>query len=129
VISVDVDIVWSLQENPKVMSQFEFKLPSGNLVAFREPRNSDRQKVIDMIKPNEKQSVDEVLAAFCVVTVNGEPPREPDPKYLMRSWSIKDSQTFVSLFLEMFTIGEDELKDIKEAAKKLLRPESEAISA
>lgn len=109
------------------MSQFEFKLPSGHMVCFREPKNSDRQKVIDMIKPNEKQSVDELLAAFCLISVNGEPPREPDPKYMMRAWSIKDSQTYVSLFLEMFTIGEDELKDIKEAAKKLLRPESESI--
>jgi len=109
------------------MSQFEFKLPSGHVVQFREPRNSDRQKVIDMIKPNEKQSVDEVLAGFCIISMNGEPPRDPDPKYVMRGWSIKDSQTYVSLFLEMFTIGEDELKDIKEAAKKLLRPESDSI--
>ena len=98
------------------------------MITFREPRNSDRQKVLDSVKPNEKFSVDELLASFCLETVNGNPPRDPDPRYKMASWTLRDSQAFVTLFLDMFTLGEDDVREVREQAKKLLRPELESTS-
>lgn len=107
---------------------FSHKLPSGITVMFREPRNADRAKVLSLIKPGDKVQVDEVLAAYCLEGIrlpNGaSASMDPDPRYRMDPWTIKDSQTYVQLWLELFTLGEDEMKALREEAKKLLASES-----
>lgn len=107
---------------------FSLELPSGNVVTFREPRNKDRQYVLEMVKPGEKVSVDEILASHCLESINGNAVKDPDPRHRMDVWAIKDSQFYVALFLEMFTVGEDEMKEIREKAKKLLKKDIEVTS-
>lgn len=102
------------------LREFEYTLPSGKVVTFREPYTRDRQKVINLIKPEERYSPEELVAAHCLTTINGAPVSEPDPRHRMASWTIKDQQAYTRLFLEMFTIGENDVTDIKEVAKKLL---------
>jgi hypothetical protein len=111
-----------------VVPNYAFTLPSGNKIEFREPRNRDRQKVLSILKPEDNVSVDEVLAAECLVSINGVAmEKEPDPRRRMSIWTIKDSQAFVYLFLQMFTVGEDDRKALEGNARKLLgldEPES-----
>lgn len=109
---------------------YQYELPSGMVVDFREPRNKDRKAVVESVKPNDKVSVDELLAAHCLIRVNGKTPAEMylQAHQMMDSWTIKDSQTYVALFLDMFTVDEDHLKKVREDAKKLMSPASEAIS-
>jgi hypothetical protein len=102
------------------LREFPYALPSGNEITFREPYAKDRNAVIGMLKPDDRQSVEELLAAYCLKSINGNPFREPDPRHRMGSWTIKDQQAYTRLFLEMFTIGEGDVADIKEVAKKLL---------
>lgn len=107
---------------------FQYDLPSGNTITFREPRNKDRQYVLGMVQPTDKMSVDEVLAAHCIEAINDVPVKDPDPRRRMEIWSIKDSQMYVALFLEMFTVNEGDMGLVRETAKKLLRIDSEPTS-
>lgn len=107
---------------------YKFELPSGNVITFREPKNADRKRALDMVQPQEKISIDELLAAICVTEINGREPAYRNDKTLMGEWTLKDGQTYVNLFLEMFTVGDDDMKEIKEAAKKLLSPVTENSS-
>ena len=104
---------------------FEYDLPSGNKVSFREPFSRDRQAVLGKLKETDRQSVEEVLAAFCLVTMNGNGFAEPDPRYRTKDWTIKDQQAYTRLFLEMFTIGEGDVTEIRDVAKKLLSGDSD----
>ena len=102
---------------------YSYTLPSGLEISFREPRNIDRQKVMDLVKPEDKVSADEVLAAYCLDSVNGRPAGQvPDARDRMRAWTIKDTQYYVSLFVRMFTMQDEDDKEVKEAAKKLMSP-------
>lgn len=102
------------------LREFEYTLPSGNVVTFREPYTRDRQKVINLMKPEDRYSPEELVAAHCLTSINGAGVSEPDPRHRMANWTIKDQQAYTRLFLEMFTIGEGDVTDIKEVAKKLL---------
>lgn len=112
---------------------FTHKLPSGMSVTFREPRNADRQKVLALIKPGDKVQVDEVLAAYCIDNLllpNGvSAPLDPDARYRMDPWTIKDSQSYVQMWLELFTLNEEDMKALREEAKKLLGGTSDSSSA
>jgi len=103
---------------------YSAKLPSGMSVTFREPYNKDRQAVINMIKPQDKVAVDEVLAGYCLETIEGRAFTDPDPRFRMDTWTIKDSQYYVQLWLEMFTVGDEDMKRIRELGKQLLAPAS-----
>lgn len=108
---------------------YELELPSGSKVTFREPLNADRQKVVGILKPEDKMPIDEALAAYCIVSVNGNPPADPDFRYRLSGWTIKDTQMYVAVWLDMFTLTEDGLTEAREKAKNLLRSGTAAISA
>lgn len=108
---------------------FDYKLPSGNEVTFREPFTRDRQKVINLLKPEDRYSVDELLSAYCLVAINGTAIRDPDPRHRMTNWQLKDQQAYTRLFLEMFTIGDEDMPEIREVAKKLLSGESDSSAS
>lgn len=106
------------------LRSFTYTLPSGNEITFVEPYARDRQKVINMLKPEDRQSVEELLAAACLRTINNGSVGDPDPRHRMKDWTLKDQQAYTRLFLEMFTIGEGDVTDIKALAGKLLSGES-----
>lgn len=102
------------------MRTYDLELPSGNHITFREPRHADRQKVLAMLKPEDTLSVDEALAAECIVAINGNPLRDPDSRRRFNPWTIKDTQTYLFLFLQMFTLSQDNQKDLAGKARALL---------
>lgn len=102
---------------------YEYTLPSGNVITFREPYTKDRQKIVNMLKPEDRYTVEELLAAYCIIAINKGAVGDPDPRHRMSGWKIRDQQIFTRIFLTMFTMNEDEAKGAEETAKKLLSGE------
>jgi hypothetical protein len=108
---------------------FEQRLPSGLVVNFRAPRNIDRKTVVEkFLKNNDRgaQTDMELLSSYCLTSVGGQDFMDPDPRYRMDSWELKDVQFYQALFVELFFMNEeDDVKAVKDAAKKLLGPGTE----
>jgi hypothetical protein len=109
---------------------YELQLPSGNQVTFRAPRNIDRKRVVEQfLNKNEKgtQTDIELLSSYCLASQNGQQLIDPDPRTRMDQWELKDVQFYQGVFLELFFMNdEDDMKKVKEAAKKLLEPGTES---
>jgi hypothetical protein len=99
---------------------YDIKLPSGNHIAFREPLTKDRQKIVNQLKPEDRYSVEELLAAQCIISINKGSVGDPDPRHRMANWTILDQQFYTRVFLSMFTLDDTKAKEADELAKKLL---------
>lgn len=98
--------------------QYNYETPSGMKLVIREPISNDRHNIVTLLKENGP-SADELLAFRCVVKINGNPPSDPDPRYLANSWLVRDTSAYLTFFLAMFSLQAEEVEDIREYAKKL----------
>lgn len=105
----------------------ELKLPSGLAVTFRAPRNKDRRMVLEKLMGDRRSTGGgedvEILSSLCLETIGGRPATEvdPDPRYRMDSWELKDCQFYQSVFLEMFFLDNNaDMNGVRDAAKKLM---------
>lgn len=118
-------VVKPSQAYKEVFSVYKHTLPNGAEIAFREPKAQDRRELLRRVHPNDPSvDHDALLAAMCVLRINGQEPMDPDPMYTLDQLGLKDSQEYVNLFLLMFTLNQDDMSRIREAAKKLLSPAS-----
>lgn len=99
---------------------YSIQMPSGNMITFREPLVSDRQKIVNMLKPEDRFSVEELLASYCIIAINKGSVGDPDPRHRMKNWKIADQQFYTRVFLGLFTLDEEKAKEADELVKKLL---------
>ncbi len=109
------------------MSNFgPIKLPSERTVIFREPKNADRRELLegfggeDFMRQNGK--LEEALAYTCLLKVDDKDVTNLTWNSKSDLLNIRDGQFYQALFLQMFTIGKDDLNEIQQLAKKLLSP-------
>lgn len=101
------------------MRTFPFTLPvSGNKITFREPYQRDRQGVMSMVTETGP-SPDELLAYSCIETINGNQPRDKDPRHITDPWHVKDISAYLTLFTAMFSLSREEVTGLHALAKKL----------
>lgn len=98
-------------------------LPSGRTVTFREPRNSDRRELLegfDGESLNKPGKLEEALAYTCLLELDSKPLSDLGWAKRADQLNIKDGQFYQALFLDMFTIGKDDMQRIQALSKKLL---------
>ena len=105
---------------------FQYALPANpdgtqKTVTFRQPLSSDRQDVLRMIPPDDRRtSADEMLAAYCLLEVNGVPLKNPDPRTRIRDWTTKEQQVYTNYFLWMFFADDAEMEKVRADAKNAM---------
>ncbi len=105
---------------------FTYALPPNHdgtqkIITLRQPYASDRQEVLRMIPPEDRRtSADELLAAYCVLEVNGVPLKNPDPRSRLRDWTTKEQQVYTNYFLWLFFADDAELEKVRGDAKNAM---------
>ncbi len=99
------------------------QLPSGKYgIKFRAP-NTGTQMEVDRRYQGPSQngcSLEEMLFAYCLTNINGqEVVPAKDIVSILDDWEIADVQWASTLFINMFTIGEEQSQEAKKLAKSL----------
>lgn len=95
---------------------------SGKRVIFREPRNADRRGLLDGFDGDElarTDRLDEAVAFTCLEKIGDQDVSNLAWSKRADMLSIKDSQFYQALFMEMYFLGKPELQQVQNLAKKL----------
>lgn len=102
---------------------YKHTLKSGRSVEFCEPTYEARRQVLIAQRQDDFIPGDDLMAMACLTMDNGQ-PTDKDHKLRFKDWTLKETVEYLSVFLYMFTNSDDDMKEFKEIAKKLVVPES-----
>lgn len=101
----------------------ELTLPSGKVVTFRNPRNSDRHAVLRLLGEDKGSRDVELLATMCLEMADGQPVPGDDLKTKLDNWSLRDVEAFRLVFMDLFFLSSaKDVEAMREAGKKLNAP-------
>lgn len=94
---------------------------SERIITFRDATNSDRHAVLRQMSDDRRgPSAEELLAARCLVSVDGEKVRDPQLANRMDGWPVKDVQHYQAVFVRRnFLDGPADAQMIEDDVKKL----------
>lgn len=105
---------------------FNCKLPSGIEVSVTPPSFQDRMEAVKefrQVKDEVGYSVEELMAAKCVASINGDVVNTDmllDPVLLLAEWANADVQYYIEWFMTLFFL-DDKIKDkATSEAKKIM---------
>lgn len=103
----------------------EVKLPSGRIIIYKSLSFRDRKSLLLKYKGQEGYLAEELFAAFCLVSDNGNPVASDweignDVTRRMDHWSVRDVMFYSQVFLDTELLEDSLMKNAKDIAKKLL---------
>lgn len=105
---------------------YNCKLPSGIEVSVKPPSFQDRMEAVKEFRPVKDEvgySVEELMAAKCIVSINGDVVNTDmllDPVLLVAEWPNADVQYYIEWFMTLFFL-DDKIRDkATSEAKKIM---------
>jgi hypothetical protein len=96
---------------------------SKNVVEFREVTFKDREECIRLIdelgRRRTSLQLGDILAAYAIVSINGQPPFEIDPTARFNDWHYKDASYYITFFSQLCLVTDEDLEEASREAKKL----------
>lgn len=102
---------------------FNLTLPSGKEITFRSTSFRDRRLLAKKYNRNEGYLLEELMAAFALLSIDGNPVQEEwaaEPINRFDTWSIVDTQYYIEVYMSMNSIDDMARERAQEEAKKLM---------
>jgi hypothetical protein len=100
----------------------ESKIPSGNAsIGFKSPNTRVQFEVDRMYKGVQRSglSLEETLLSYCTTDLDGKPKAENSLETLFDEWEIADVQFVTGLFVNLFTINDENSEKARKQAREL----------